>query len=113
MSDGRAAEGESRQTEIRVEGLAKAFGRREVLRDVSFTVPRGGFLAVFGPNGAGKTTTLRLVATLLRPSSGSVSVAGHDLKDDPTPVRRARATRRRSAPKGSARPSAGARCCAT
>ena len=77
------------QPEIRVEGLGKAFGRREVLRDVSFSVPRGGFLTLFGPNGAGKTTTLRLVATLLRPSSGSIAVAGHELRDDPQPVRRA------------------------
>ena len=82
-------DGDTAVPEIRVEGLGKAFGRREVLRDVSFTVGRGGFLTLFGPNGAGKTTTLRLVATLLRPSSGSVSVAGHDLKNDPMPVRRA------------------------
>jgi heme exporter protein A len=85
----RTAPSEGRQAEIRAEGLGKAFGRREVLRDVTFTVPRGGFLTVFGPNGAGKTTAMRLLATLLRPTSGSVSVAGHDLKDDPTPVRRA------------------------
>ncbi len=84
-----AGGGDPQRAEIRVEGLGKAFGRRDVLRDVSFTVARGGFLTLFGPNGAGKTTTLRLVATLLRPSSGSVSVAGHDLKDDPMPVRRA------------------------
>jgi heme exporter protein A len=82
--DGAAAD-----LEIRVEGLGKTFGRRDVLRDVSFTVPRGGFLTLFGPNGAGKTTTLRLVATLLRPSTGSIAVAGHDLRDDPQPVRRA------------------------
>ena len=75
--------------EIRVEGLGKAFGRRDVLRDVSFTVPRGGFLTLFGPNGAGKTTTLRLVATLLRPSLGSIAIAGHELRDDPQPARRA------------------------
>jgi len=74
--------------EISVEGLGKAFGRRDVLRDVSFTVVRGGFLTVFGPNGAGKTTMLRLVATLLRPSAGSVRVAGHEVRDDPTPARR-------------------------
>ena len=60
-----------------------------MLRDVSFSVERGGFLAIFGPNGAGKTTTLRILATLLSPSSGSIRVAGHDLADDPTPVRRA------------------------
>jgi len=77
------------KAEIWVEGVSKVFGRRDVLRDISFAVERGGFLAMFGPNGAGKTTTLRIVATLLSPSSGAVRVAGHDLKDDPMPVRRA------------------------
>ena len=77
------------EPEIVVEGVSKVFGRRDVLRDVSFTIQRGGFLALFGPNGAGKTTTLRIVATLLSASVGTVRVAGHDLKDDPMPVRRA------------------------
>ena len=75
--------------DIEVVGLRKAFGRREVLKGLTFRVERGGFLALFGPNGAGKTTTLRVLATLLTPSAGSVRVAGHDLRDDPTPVRRA------------------------
>ncbi|HSL96196.1 MAG TPA: heme ABC exporter ATP-binding protein CcmA [Thermoleophilia bacterium] len=75
--------------EIEVEGLRKTFGRREVLRGVSFQLERGGFLAVFGPNGAGKTTILRVLATLLSPGSGSVRVAGHDVREDPMPVRRA------------------------
>ena len=74
--------------EIGAVGLGKAFGRREVLCDVSFSVPCGGFLALFGPNGAGKTTTLRLVATLLRPSSGSITVAGRDPRHDPVGARR-------------------------
>ena len=74
--------------EIVVEGLTRVFGRRDVLRDVSFTVERGGFVALFGPNGAGKTTTLRVLATLLAPTSGSVRIAGHSLTDDPTPLRR-------------------------
>ncbi len=75
--------------EIEVDGLRKTFGRRDVLRGVSFTLERGGFLVMFGPNGAGKTTTLRVLATLLAPSKGSVRVAGHDVREDPMPVRRA------------------------
>jgi heme exporter protein A len=75
--------------EIAVEGLRKTFGRREVLKGLSFSLERGGFLSIFGPNGAGKTTTLRVLATLLTPSSGSVTVAGHDVREDPMPVRRA------------------------
>jgi heme exporter protein A len=73
--------------EIEVEGLRKTFGRREVLKGLSFGVERGGFLSIFGPNGAGKTTTLRVLATLLTASGGSVKVAGHDVRNDPMPVR--------------------------
>ena len=73
--------------EIEVEGLRKTFGRREVLKGLSFSVERGGFLSIFGPNGAGKTTTLRVLATLLSASDGSVKVAGHDVRNDPMPVR--------------------------
>jgi heme exporter protein A len=74
--------------EIEVEGLRKTFGRREVLKGISFSLERGGFLSIFGPNGAGKTTTLRVLATLLTPSAGAVKVAGHDAREDPMPVRR-------------------------
>ena len=74
--------------EIEVQGLRKTFGRREVLKGLSFSVERGGFLAVFGPNGAGKTTTLRVLATLLTPSSGSIKLGGHDVREDAMPVRR-------------------------
>jgi heme exporter protein A len=75
--------------EIEVDGLRKTFGRREVLRGLSFGLERGGFLVMFGPNGAGKTTTLRVLATLLTPTDGSITVAGHDVHEDPMPVRRA------------------------
>jgi heme exporter protein A len=74
--------------EIEVTKLTKIFGRRQVLRGVSFSVERGGFLSIFGPNGAGKTTILRVLATLLTPTGGSVSVAGHDVVEDAMPVRR-------------------------
>jgi len=74
--------------EIEVEGLRKTFGRREVLKGISFSLERGGFLSIFGPNGAGKTTTLRVIATLLTPGAGRISVAGHDVREDPMPVRR-------------------------
>jgi len=74
--------------EIEVSNISKVFGRRDVLRDVEFAVEEGGFLSIMGPNGAGKTTTLRILATLLTPTSGSVTVAGLNLSDDPMPVRR-------------------------
>jgi ABC-type multidrug transport system ATPase subunit len=63
-------------------GLWRAFGDRAVLRDVNIVVPAGATLAVLGPNGAGKTTLLRILATLLRPTSGEVSVLGCALPRD-------------------------------
>ena len=84
---GAGADG--RTPEIEVRGLRKRYGRRDALRDVDLTVERGGFLTVFGPNGAGKTTLLRVLAGLASASSGTVTVAGADVREDPTPVRRA------------------------
>ena len=72
---------------IRCEGLAKAFGTRKAVDDLTFELPQGAFLSVFGPNGAGKTTLLRLLATLARPSAGSVAVNGVDLKEEPDRAR--------------------------
>jgi heme exporter protein A len=60
---------------IRVEGLEKRFGRRRVLRGISFELERGGFLVVKGANGSGKTTLLRLVAGLTAPTRGTVELA--------------------------------------
>jgi len=89
MSDSQDRQESAAPLEIEVEGLRKTFGRREVLKGISFSLERGGFLSIFGPNGAGKTTTLRVLATLLTASAGSVRVAGHDVREDPMPVRRA------------------------
>jgi heme exporter protein A len=64
---------------ISVSGLTRAFGDRLALRDVSVEVGADETLAVLGPNGAGKTTLLRVLATLLRPTSGRVRVLGCEL----------------------------------
>ena len=56
--------------------LEKRYGRKRVLRGVSFAVPKGGFLVVTGANGAGKTTLLRLVAGLAAPTKGQIHVEG-------------------------------------
>ena len=56
--------------------LRRDYGERTVLRDVTLGLPEGQTLAVLGPNGAGKTTLLRILATLLRPTAGQVSVLG-------------------------------------
>jgi ABC-type multidrug transport system ATPase subunit len=57
---------------LEVRGIRKAYGRRQVLRDVSFDVPRGRIVAVTGENGAGKTTLLRIIVGLLAPDAGVV-----------------------------------------
>jgi ABC-type multidrug transport system ATPase subunit len=64
---------------IELRGLVRHFGERTALRDVSVEVPAGATLAVLGRNGAGKSTLLRVLATLLRPHEGSVTVLGESL----------------------------------
>jgi heme exporter protein A len=64
---------------IELRGLARYFGERTALRDVSLTLAAGSTLAVLGRNGAGKSTLLRILATLLRPHEGDVLVFGEAL----------------------------------
>ena len=72
---------------VQVEGLARQYGEREALSDVSLSLQAGQTLVVFGPNGAGKTTLLRVLATLLRPHGGSVRVLGRSLPAEGWAVR--------------------------
>jgi heme exporter protein A len=72
---------------VRAEGLTRRFGERTALDGVSFELPEGATLAVLGPNGAGKSTLLRVLASLLRPHAGTVSVLGADLPRDSWKVR--------------------------
>jgi heme exporter protein A len=72
---------------VEVERLARHYGEREALSDVSLTLRAGQTLVVFGPNGAGKTTLLRVLATLLRPHAGNVRVLGRALPQDGWSVR--------------------------
>ncbi len=64
---------------VEVHGLSKTFGRRRAVSGVDFLIRSGECLALFGPNGAGKTTLLRVLAGLLKPSEGSVRIAGNSL----------------------------------
>ena len=73
---------------IRVRGLVKRFGSRFALRGVDLEVRAAECVALVGPNGAGKTTLLRILATLSRPTEGSVRVGGLDLAQDPNALRR-------------------------
>ena len=66
---------------ISVQKLVKRYGKKLAVDDLSFEVDRGEVVGFLGPNGAGKSTTLRILAGFLGMSSGTVTVAGHDIKD--------------------------------
>ncbi len=63
--------------------ITKQLGHRMVLRGVDLSVDRGESVAVFGPNGAGKTTFINILATLMRPTSGMITINGEDIKNNP------------------------------
>jgi ABC-2 type transport system ATP-binding protein len=67
---------------IRLEGVSKRLGKREILRDVSFTVKQGDIFGYLGPNGAGKTTTIRILLGLLQLTSGKATILGEDVSRD-------------------------------
>ncbi len=66
---------------IEAVGLTKMYGSFAAISDVNLTVKRGEFMGLLGPNGAGKSTTLKAITGLLRPTSGSVRIAGVDIRD--------------------------------
>jgi sodium transport system ATP-binding protein len=72
---------------IRVQSLAKRFGEVEAVRHVSFTAADGKVTGLLGPNGAGKTTTLRIISTLVAPSSGTAFVDDLDVRTAALPAR--------------------------
>ena len=73
---------------IKVQNLAKHFGTKRAVDDVSFSVNRGEVLGFLGPNGAGKSTTMRMITGFLPPSGGSVSVGGFDIVEQPIQAKR-------------------------
>jgi ABC-2 type transport system ATP-binding protein len=74
---------------VSARGVRKSFGGKVVLDGLDLDVATGIIFALLGPNGAGKTTLIRILATLIRPDAGTVTVAGHDLLADPIAVKRA------------------------
>ena len=73
---------------IKVENLVKNFGPKLAVNDVTFTVERGEVLGFLGPNGAGKSTTMRMVTGFIPPTSGRISIGGHDMLENPIPAKR-------------------------
>jgi heme exporter protein A len=79
---------ENHRPAIELRRLTKAFGNQVALRNLDLCVPDGQFLTIFGPNGAGKTTLLRTIASLSRPTGGSVHIQGQDMSRSATAIRR-------------------------
>jgi len=73
---------------IELIGIVKKFGDLTAVNDISLTIPRGEFFAMLGPNAAGKTTTLKILAGLIKPTSGSAKICGFDMQTQPLEARR-------------------------
>lgn len=72
---------------VRASGLVKRYGQLVAVDGLDLDIPSGQFFGLLGPNGSGKTSTIHMLATLIRPSSGSARVAGHDVVNDAVKVR--------------------------
>jgi ABC-2 type transport system ATP-binding protein len=84
----RSASAPSGTDAVVTEGLGRAFGDVRAVVDVDLRIEVGAVVGLLGPNGSGKTTLIRMLATLLRPTSGRAWVAGADVRADPGEVRR-------------------------
>ena len=73
---------------IQVESFSKLYGDVRAVQSLTFSVPGGEVVGLVGPNGAGKTTTLRSIAGIIRPTEGTITVAGHDLEREPVAAKR-------------------------
>ncbi|MBN9528815.1 MAG: ABC transporter ATP-binding protein [Alphaproteobacteria bacterium] len=77
----------ARETILSLEGITKRYGDAGVVGPVDLTIGKGEFLTLLGPSGCGKTTTLQIIAGLLEPTDGRVSLSGRDITDAPPPQR--------------------------
>ena len=73
---------------IEITQLVKKFGNLTAVNQITLSVPRGEFFAVLGPNAAGKTTLIRILAGLLKPTTGTAKIAGFDVQKEPLEARR-------------------------
>jgi ABC-2 type transport system ATP-binding protein len=72
---------------IAVEAISKSFGTLRAVNDVTFSVEKGEIFGLLGPNGAGKSTLIRMLTTLIEPTSGTARVGGFDIRESPNQVR--------------------------
>ena len=68
---------------LEVKNLVKRYGSKYAVNDISFTVERGEIVGFLGPNGAGKSTTMNIVTGYLSSTSGTASIDGHEILEDP------------------------------
>ena len=73
---------------IEVRKLAKTYGKVQAVQGIDLDIEKGEIFGLLGPNGAGKTTTIGMLCTIIRPTSGRASIAGHDIVSAPAEVRR-------------------------
>jgi ABC-2 type transport system ATP-binding protein len=72
---------------VSVNNLSKDYANLRAVDNISFTIEEGEIFGLIGPNGAGKTTTLRIIATILTPTSGDIKIFGYDLKSEGQKIR--------------------------
>ena len=77
----------SQSTSISMQGLTKKFGDKTALDSLTLEIPQGVVHGLLGPNGAGKTTAVRILSTILKPTSGTATVNGYDILKQPSLVR--------------------------
>ena len=87
-ADRRTAEGDPPAGMIVAAGVRRSFGALAAVSDVSFRLPAGRIVGLVGSDGAGKTTLLRMIATLLSPDAGTLTVAGRDVVRERAAVKR-------------------------
>ena len=71
------------ETTLKVEGLKKAFGKKEAVKDMSFSMKKGEIVGLLGPNGAGKTTCFYMIAGFIKPTAGKIYLNEKEITHDP------------------------------
>ncbi len=76
----------NKKAALRIKNLCKTYGKKKVLKNLNFEVPKGGITGFLGPNGAGKSTTIKIIAGLVAPTSGKVEIEGVVMNGNSTAV---------------------------